>query len=99
MEEGETLFPGGSTKINCRCDGGGCEGESVKILAPAGGPKAKIQKHKKQNKDKQTSKAQGEVCIAGLYLQKERKFDNVKHRLKEKGSETRKSNAPCTVTT
>ena len=42
VEEGETLFPGGSTKINCRCDGGGCEGESVKILAPAGGPKAKI---------------------------------------------------------
>ena len=29
-------------KIHCRCEGGGCVGESVKILSPAGGPTAEM---------------------------------------------------------
>ena len=29
-------------KIHCRCEGGGCVGESVKILAPACGPATEI---------------------------------------------------------
>ena len=29
-------------KIHCRCEGGGCVGESVTILSPAGGPTAQL---------------------------------------------------------
>ena len=34
---------GGSTEtFHCRCEGGGCVGGSVEILAPAGGPAAEM---------------------------------------------------------
>ena len=57
-----------------------CVGESVKILTPAGGPTAEIIKsevrpsgqHRKQNKNKQTIKTQGEVCIASSTCKKDK---------------------------
>ena len=90
VEEGETLLPGGSTKNFTASAMGVSVREKVwRFWHRQVAPKQKY-KNTKQNKDKQTMKAQGEVCIAGLYLQKERRFDSVKHRLKEKASETRK---------
>ena len=75
MSGGMGDFIAGREHQNNAGEGGASVGESVKILSPAGGPAAE---HRNQNKNKQTIKTQGEVCIASSTCKKKKKCDTVK---------------------